>query len=44
MNWRKSIGYVPQNIYLLDSSIRENIAFGVEKSEINSTLIERASN
>ena len=43
MNWRKSIGYVPQNIYLLDSSIRENIAFGVEKSEINSKLIERAS-
>ena len=43
MNWRKSIGYVPQNIYLLDSSIRENIAFGVDKSEINSTIIERAS-
>ena len=26
--WRRSTGYVPQEIFLLDGSIRENIAFG----------------
>ena len=29
------IGYVPQNITLIDSSINENIALGFESSEIN---------
>ena len=28
-NWQKNIGYVPQVIYLLDASLRENIAFGI---------------
>ncbi|WP_253248317.1 ABC transporter ATP-binding protein [Helicobacter sp. 12S02634-8] len=26
--WRKKIGYIPQNIYLFDGTIAENIAFG----------------
>jgi ABC-type multidrug transport system fused ATPase/permease subunit len=33
--WQKSIGYVPQNIYLSDNTIAENIAFGVEPKNIN---------
>jgi len=28
-NWQKNIAHVPQNIFLSDSSIAENIAFGV---------------
>ena len=28
MSWQKLIGYVPQNIFLADKSIAENIAFG----------------
>ena len=28
-SWQKNIGYVPQVIYLLDASLRENIAFGI---------------
>lgn len=28
--WHRSIGYVPQQIYLLDDTIRNNIAFGEE--------------
>lgn len=28
--WKKKLGYIPQNIYLSDSTIRENVAFGVE--------------
>lgn len=26
--WRKKIGYIPQNIYLFDGSVAENVAFG----------------
>lgn len=26
--WRKQIGYIPQNIYMLDDTIRRNVAFG----------------
>lgn len=32
--WAKMIGYVPQNIYLIDDTIRNNIAFGVAEDEI----------
>ncbi len=30
-NWQKSIGYVPQNIIILNQSLRENILFGSDK-------------
>ncbi len=33
-SWRKNIGYVPQNIYLIDDSVKKNIAFGLENHEI----------
>ena len=33
-NWRAKIGYIPQNIYLTDGSIKSNIALGVPKEEI----------
>lgn len=32
-SWQKNIGYVPQNVYLLDDSIRANIIFGQKKDE-----------
>jgi ABC-type multidrug transport system fused ATPase/permease subunit len=32
--WQKNIGYVPQNIYLVDDSIAANIAFGIENKDI----------
>lgn len=28
INWQKNIGYVPQDVYLLDDSIKNNIKFG----------------
>jgi ABC-type multidrug transport system fused ATPase/permease subunit len=37
--WRRKIGYVPQSIYLLDTSIRENIAFGERENEIDEARI-----
>ncbi len=27
-SWRKKIGYIPQNIYLVEGSVAENVAFG----------------
>lgn len=33
--WQRSIGYVPQDIFLTDNTIAENIAFGVPKNEID---------
>lgn len=33
--WQIGIGYVPQDIFLVDGTIAENIAFGVELKEIN---------
>lgn len=41
--WQKLIGYVPQEIYLADGTIESNIAFGVNKSDFNKSLIIRAA-
>ena len=38
-NWLSNVGYVAQNTYLLDASIKENIAFGI-KNEINLNKIK----
>jgi len=37
--WRKKIGYVSQSIYLIDDTIKNNIALGVKKNEINDLRI-----
>ena len=29
--WQKQIGYVPQEVYLLDDTIKSNVAFGVKE-------------
>ena len=42
-SWQKLIGYVPQQIYLADSSIASNIAFGQENENIKLELVKRAS-
>ena len=41
-SWQKNIGYVPQVIYLLDSSLRENIAFGVSSDSIDEKKLRSA--
>jgi ABC-type multidrug transport system fused ATPase/permease subunit len=42
-NWQAAIGYVPQHIYLADTSIAENIAFGVAPEQIDMQAVERAA-
>ncbi len=37
--WHNNIGYVPQNVYLTDRTIMENIAFGIDKDNINKNKI-----
>ena len=39
----RSIGYVPQNIYLSDDTIAANIAFGVHPKDINQAKVEKVS-
>ena len=39
MLWQKQIGYVPQNIYLLDDTIKNNIIFGIEEQKIDEKLL-----
>jgi ABC-type multidrug transport system fused ATPase/permease subunit len=41
--WLRSIGYVPQNIYLADNSVTANIAFGINSKDIDQQAVEHAS-
>lgn len=41
--WRRTVGYVPQDIYLLDASMAENIAFGLPPRKIDRTRVEAAA-
>ena len=38
--WQKSIGYVPQQIYLSDNTISQNIAFGIDQENIDQRKVE----
>lgn len=40
--WQRNIGYVAQNIYLIDDTLRRNIAFGVPDSLIDDAAIYAA--
>lgn len=43
LSWRKKIAYVPQEIFLNDSSIYENIALGVDLNEIDHDRVKKVS-
>lgn len=38
-SWLAQIGYIPQSIYLVDESIRDNIAFGIDAEKIDDKRI-----
>jgi ABC-type bacteriocin/lantibiotic exporter with double-glycine peptidase domain len=42
-SWQKSIGYVPQQIFLFDDTIESNIAFSADSQSINQVAIEKAA-
>ena len=37
--WLKNIGYIPQTIFMIDSTIRNNVAFGVAAEEIDDNRV-----
>ena len=43
-SWQDLVGYVPQTIFLIDSSIRANIAFGIDEQDIDDERVVRALN
>lgn len=40
--WLRNIGYIPQTIFMIDDSIRKNVAFGVPEEEIDDAKVWRA--
>lgn len=42
-SWQRSLGYVPQSIYLTDDTVAANIAFGVPPDRIDMAAVERAA-
>lgn len=41
-SWQKNVGYIPQSIYLVDDTIRNNIAFGIAEEEIDDSKLYNA--
>ena len=41
-SWQNQFGYVPQNIYLTDDTLRKNIALGLKEHEINEDSINKS--
>ena len=42
-SWQTKIGYVPQNIYLSDDTIAANIAFGIDKNDIDYQKLQQVA-
>jgi len=42
-SWQSNIAHVPQHVFLSDSSIEDNIAFGILKNEINHEKVKLAA-
>lgn len=42
-SWQRHLTHVPQSIFLRDASIAENIAFGIDKAEINYDLLKKVA-
>ena len=38
--WRRAVGYVPQELFLLDGSVAENIAFGIDAATLDRSRVE----
>ena len=40
--WRSKLGYIPQFIYITDDTIRNNVAFGIDKEKIDDEAVWNA--
>ena len=43
-SWKNNIGYVSQSIYLIDDTIKNNIAFGIPEKAVNQNRINEVLN
>ena len=41
-SWHKHVGYIPQNIYLIDDTVRANVAFGYSKEDTDDARVWKA--
>ena len=41
-DWLSHIGYIPQNIFMLDDDIKSNVAFGLSREEQNEEMVWKA--
>jgi HlyD family secretion protein len=41
--WQRSIGYVPQDVLIMDASVRENIAFGIDPASIDDERVREVA-
>ena len=40
--WHRLVAYIPQNIYLIDDTVRANVTFGMEEGEVSDEQVWRA--
>lgn len=43
VSWQRTLGYVPQHIFLADDTITANIAFGIRTDQVDHAAVERAA-
>tara|TARA_Y100001958_G_C21248715_1_gene581901 strand:- start:23116 stop:24939 length:1824 start_codon:yes stop_codon:yes gene_type:complete len=43
ISWQRTIGYVPQSIFLADDTVKANIAFGIPTNQVNHAAVIRAA-
>ncbi len=41
-DWRSQVAYLPQQVFLLDNTLRHNVALGIEDKEIDNNLLQEA--
>jgi ATP-binding cassette, subfamily B, bacterial PglK len=42
LDWRRQVAYLPQEVFLIDSSLRQNIALGVGEGDIQDLAVQEA--
>lgn len=40
--WQRNIGYIPQSIFLADTTVKNNIAFGIDNKQVNEDQLMNA--
>ena len=41
-NWHSQVAYLPQEVFLIDDSLQNNVALGIESSRINDSILDKS--